>query len=143
MQLTDISAQMCQDELYRATIENCTSARGWACTQAQKQANEHQGQESRVPWYLADLQNGNPWLEETIIENLNQFDPDENSGHDFTPTCNEDEDMDVVDEVEEEEELQAISSVKWTEYQEEIVLKLSHCVTRECNPISGSICPTM
>ena len=26
----DISAQMCQDELYRATIENCTSARGWA-----------------------------------------------------------------------------------------------------------------
>ena len=82
----DISAQMHQDELYRTTIENCTSARGWAHTQAQKQANEHHAQESRVPRYLADLQNGNPWLEETIIKNLNEFDPDENSGHDFTST---------------------------------------------------------
>ena len=82
----DISAQMHQDELYRATIENCTSARGWACTQVQKQADEHQAQESRVPQYLADLQNGNPWLEETIIKNLNEFDPDGNSGHDFTST---------------------------------------------------------
>ena len=45
----DISAQMHQDALYRATIENCTSARGWGCTQAQKQADEHQAQESRVP----------------------------------------------------------------------------------------------
>ena len=44
----DISAQMCQDELYRATIENCTSARGWAHTQAQKQADQHCTQESRV-----------------------------------------------------------------------------------------------
>ena len=42
----DISAQMHQDELYRATIENCTSIRGWACTQAQKQADEHWAQES-------------------------------------------------------------------------------------------------
>ena len=83
----DISAQMHQDELYRVTIENCTSARDWACTQAQKQANEHRAQESRVPQYLADLQNSNPWLEETIIENLNEFDPDENSGHDFASTC--------------------------------------------------------
>ena len=83
----DISAQMCQDELYRATIENCTSARGCARTQAQKQANEHWAQESRVPQYLADLQNGNLWLEETINKNLNEIDPDENSGHDFTSTC--------------------------------------------------------
>ena len=45
----DISAQMWQDDLYRATVENCTSARGWACTQAQKQANKHLAQESRVP----------------------------------------------------------------------------------------------
>ena len=45
----DISTQMCQDELYRATIENCTSARSWAHTQAQKQADEHWAQESRVP----------------------------------------------------------------------------------------------
>ena len=82
----DISAQMCQDELYRATIENCTSARGCICTQAQKQADEHHAQESRVPRYLADLQNGNPWLEETIIKNLNEFDPDENSHHDLTST---------------------------------------------------------
>ena len=84
---TDISAQMHQDELYRATIENCTSARGWAHTQAQKQTNEHWAQESRVPCYLADQQDGNPWLEETIIENLNEFHPDKNSGHDFTSTC--------------------------------------------------------
>ena len=119
----DISAQMCQDELCRATIENCTSARGWAHTQAQKQANEHWAQESRVLQYLADLQNGNPWLEETIIKNLNEFDPDENSGH-----ANEDGDVDVdmIDEVAEEEELQAITSIKWTRHQEEIVLKLSH-----------------
>ena len=82
----DISAQMCQDELYRATTENCTSARGWTHTQAQKQANKHCTQESRVPRYLADLQNGNPWLEEAIIKNLNKFDPDENSGHDFIST---------------------------------------------------------
>ena len=45
----DISAQMHQDELYRATIENCTSARDWAHTQAHKQADEHHTQESRVP----------------------------------------------------------------------------------------------
>ena len=45
----DISAQMPQDKLYRATIENCTSARGWAHTQTQKQADEHWAQESRVP----------------------------------------------------------------------------------------------
>ena len=45
----DISAQMHQDELYRATIENFTSARGWAHTQAQKQTDEHWVQESRVP----------------------------------------------------------------------------------------------
>ena len=83
----DISAQMHQDELYRATIENCTSARGWACTQAQKQADKHWEQESRVPQYLADLQNGNPWLEETIIKNFNEFHPDENSGHDSSSTC--------------------------------------------------------
>ena len=47
----DISAQICQDELYRVTIQNCTSARGWACPQAHKQANEHCAQESsaRIP----------------------------------------------------------------------------------------------
>ena len=45
----DISAQMHQNKLYGATIENCTSTRGWAYTQAQKQANEHWAQESRVP----------------------------------------------------------------------------------------------
>ena len=79
-------AQMRQDELYRATIENCTTERGWAHNQAQKIANEHHAQENRVPQYLADLQNGNPWLEETIIGNLNEFEPEENSGHDFTST---------------------------------------------------------
>ena len=36
-----------QDKLYRATIENCTSARGWAHTQAQKQVDEHRAQESK------------------------------------------------------------------------------------------------
>ena len=45
----DISAQMQQDELYRATIENCTTERGWAHNQAQKIANEHHAQENRVP----------------------------------------------------------------------------------------------
>ena len=78
---------MCQNELHRAIIENCTSARGWVHTQAQKQVDEHHAQENRVPPYLTDLQNWNPWLEETIIKNLNQFDPDENSGHDFTSTA--------------------------------------------------------
>ena len=82
----DISAQMWQNELYRATIENCTTERGWANNQAQKIANEHRTQENRVPQYLADLQSGNPWLEETIIDNLNKFEPEENSGHDFTST---------------------------------------------------------
>ena len=79
----DISAQMWQDELYRATIENCTTERGWAHNQAQKIVNEHCAQENRVPQYL---QNGNPWLEETIIDNLNEFEPEENSGHDFIST---------------------------------------------------------
>ena len=37
----DISAQMQQDELYRATIENCTTERGWAHNQAQNIADEH------------------------------------------------------------------------------------------------------
>ena len=32
----DISAQMWQDELYRATIENCTTERGWVCNQGPK-----------------------------------------------------------------------------------------------------------
>ena len=82
----DISAQMRQDELYRATIENCMTKRSWAHNQAQKIANEHHAQENRVMQYLADLQNGNPWLEETIIDNLNEFEPEENSGHDFTST---------------------------------------------------------
>ena len=70
--------------MYRATIENCTTERGWAHNQAQKIADEHHAQENRVPQYLADLQNRNPWLEETIIDNLNEFEPEENSGHDFT-----------------------------------------------------------
>ena len=55
----DISAQMWQDELYRATIGNCTTERGWACNHAQKIADEHCAQENRVPQYLTDLQNGN------------------------------------------------------------------------------------
>ena len=82
----DILAQMWQDELYRAAIDNCTTHKGWAHSQAQKVADEHQPQENGVPQYLADLQNGNPWLKETIIENLNEFEPEENSGHDFTST---------------------------------------------------------
>ena len=51
-----------------------------------KIADEHHAQENRVPRYLADLQNRNPWLEETIIDNLNEFEPEENSDHDFTST---------------------------------------------------------
>ena len=47
---------------------------------------------------------------------------------------NEDEDVDMVDEVTEEKELQAVTSIKWTRHQEEIVLKLFHHVIRECNP---------
>ena len=48
---------------------------------------------------------------------------------------NEDVDADVVDEVAEEEELQVVTSVKQTGHQEEIVLKLSHHVTRAWNPL--------
>ena len=47
---------------------------------------------------------------------------------------NEDMDVNVLEEVAEEEELQVVTSVKQTGYQEEIMLKLSHHVTRECNP---------
>ena len=50
------------------------------------------------------------------------------------PHANKDEDVDV-DEVAEEEELQAVTSVKWTGHQEEIILKLSHHVIREQNAI--------
>ena len=46
--------------------------------------------------------------------------------------ANEDKDVDV-DMVAEEEELQALTSLEWTGHQEEIVLKLSHHVTRQCN----------
>ena len=51
------------------------------------------------------------------------------------PNEDEDEDMDtdIVDEVSEEEELQVVTSIKQTGHQEEIMLKLSHHVTRECN----------
>ena len=48
------------------------------------------------------------------------------------PNEDEDMDMDMVDEVAEEEELQVVTSIKWTGHQEEIVLKLSHHVSREC-----------
>ena len=50
--------------------------------------------------------------------------------------ANEDKDVDVdvVDKVAEEEELQAVTNIKWARHQEEIVLKLSHHVIRECNP---------
>ena len=44
------------------------------------------------------------------------------------------EDVDMVDKVAEEEELQVVTSIKWTGHQEEIVLKLSHHVISECNP---------
>ena len=56
---------------------------------AQNQADEHWAQEDRVPHYLKDLQKGNPWMEETMIDNFNDFHPDENSGHDFTSTSNQ------------------------------------------------------
>ena len=45
--------------------------------------------------------------------------------------ADKDEDVDVSAE---EEKLQALTSVKWNGHQEEIVLKLSHHVTRQCNP---------
>ena len=84
----DISAWLWQDELYKATLDNCTTEKGWGHNMAQKQADEHQAQEDRVPCYLKDLQKGNPWMEETMIDNFNDFHPEENSGHDFTSTSN-------------------------------------------------------
>ena len=84
----DISAWLRQDELYKATLDNCTTQKGWARSMAQKQADEHRTQEDRVPRYLKDLQKGNPWMEETMIDNFNDFHPEENSGHDFTSTSN-------------------------------------------------------
>ena len=84
----DISAWLSQDELYKATLDNCTTEKGWAHNMAQKQADEHWAQEDRVPRYLKDLQKGNPWMEETMIDNFNDFHPEENSGHDFTSTSN-------------------------------------------------------
>ena len=84
----DISAWLWQDELYKATLDNCTTQKGWAHNMAQKQADEHWAQEDRVPRYLKDLQKGNPWMEETMIDNFNDFHPEENSGHDFTSTSN-------------------------------------------------------
>ena len=84
----DILAWLWQDELYKAMLDNCTTEKGWACNMAQKQADEHRAQEDRVPRYLKDLQKGNPWMEETMIDNFNDFHPEENSGHDFTSTSN-------------------------------------------------------
>ena len=114
---------MWQHELYRATIENCTTERGWAHNQAQKIANEHHTHENRVPLYLADLQNGNPWLEETIIDHLNKFEPEKNSGHDFTSTlkCGCGHSVDGVDVVAEEEEC---INIKQTIHPKESELKL-------------------
>ena len=85
----DISAWLWQDELYKAMLDNCTTEKGWAHNMAQKQADEHRAQEDRVPCYLKDLQKGNPWMEETMIDNFNDFHPEENSGHDFTSTLNQ------------------------------------------------------
>ena len=85
----DISAWLWQDELYKATLDNCTTEKGWVRNMAQKQADEHQAQEDRVPHYLKDLQKGNPWMEETMIDNFNDFHPEENSGHDFTSALNQ------------------------------------------------------
>ena len=84
----DISAWFWQDELYKAMLDNCTTEKGWVHNMAQKQADEHWAQEGRVPHYLKDLQKGNPWMEETMIDNFNDFHPEENSGHDFTSTLN-------------------------------------------------------
>ena len=83
----DILAWLRQDELYKATLDNCTTEKGWVHNMAQKQADEHWAQEDRVPRYLKDLQKGNPCMEETMIDNFNDFHP-ENSGHDFTSTSN-------------------------------------------------------
>ena len=85
----DISAWLRQDKLYKATLDNCTTEKGWAHNMAQKQADEHRAQEDRVPHYLKDLQKGNPWMEETMIDNFNDFHPEGNSGHDFTSTSNQ------------------------------------------------------
>ena len=84
----DISAWLRQDELYKATLDNCTTEKGWVHNMAQKQADEHRAQQDRVPCYLKDLQKGDPWMEETMIDNFNDFHPEENSGHDFTSTSN-------------------------------------------------------
>ena len=84
----DISAWLWQDELYKAMLDNCTTKKGWVHNMAQKQADEHRAQEDRVPHYLKDLQKGNPWMEETMIDNFNDFHPEKNSGHNFTSTSN-------------------------------------------------------
>ena len=84
----DISTWLWQDDLYKAMLDNCTTEKGWAHNMAQKQADEHWAQGDRVPYYLKDLQKGNPWMEETMIDNFNDFHPEENSGHDFTSTSN-------------------------------------------------------
>ena len=85
----DILAWLWQDELYKATLDNCTTQKGCVHNMAQKQADEHRAQEDRVPNYVKDLQKGNPWMEETMIDNFNDFHPEENSGHDFTSTSNQ------------------------------------------------------
>ena len=45
----DISAWLLQDELYKATLDNCTTKKGWAHNMAQKQADEHRAQEGQSP----------------------------------------------------------------------------------------------
>ena len=84
----DTLAWLRQDEFYKVMLDNCTTQKGWAHNMAQKQADEHQAKEDRVPHYLKDPQKGNPWMEETMIDNFNDFHPEENSGHDFTSTSN-------------------------------------------------------
>ena len=100
----DISAWLWQDELYKATLDNCTTEKGWVRNIGQNQADEHQAQEYRVPHYLKDLQKGNPWMEETMIDNFNDFHPEENSGMILHQHRIEDVVMDGVDVVAEEGE---------------------------------------
>ena len=121
----DISAQMCQDELYGATIENCTSARGWA----QIQADQHQAHtypDTLLICKMAIL----GWRKQLSKISMN-FILMRIPAMILTQHANFDMDVDVVAE---EEELQALTSIKQTGHQEEIMLKLSHHITRQCNP---------
>ena len=70
------------------------------------------------------MQNGNPWLEETIIDNFNEFDQKKIQAMISHQHQNVDMDVDGVDEVAKEKVEEECINIKQTSHPEESDLKL-------------------